>query len=87
MSQFDLNTGDVLNKVKFLVYVLRIRLHEFFCDFDGLRCGFITQTQFKSGLSMSGLSRFITPGELDQLTVQFISDEDKQKRVKYAYVN
>ena len=86
MSQFDLNTGDALTKVKFLVSVLRIRLHEFFCDFDGLRCGYITQTQFKSGLSMSGLSRFIAAGELDNLTAQFIDEEDKQKRVKYAYV-
>ena len=86
MSQFDLNTGDALTKVKFLVSVLRIRLHEFFCDFDGLRCGYITQTQFKSGLSMSGLSRFIAAGELDNLTAQFVDEEDKQKRVKYAYV-
>ena len=86
MSQFDLGTEDVMKKVKFLVYVLRIRLHEFFCDFDGLRCGYITQTQFKSGLSMSGLSRFITPGELDEVCTQFIDKEDNQKRVKYAYV-
>lgn len=84
MSQFDLDTGDAVRKVKFMVSVLRIRLHEFFCDFDGLRCGYITPTQFKSGLSMSGIARFVDQKQLDQLTEQFIDPNDKQKRVKYV---
>ena len=84
MSQFDIATTDAVMKVKFMVSVLRIRLHEFFCDFDGLRCGYITPTQFKSGLSMSGIARFIDQKQLAHLTEEFIDPNDKQKRVKYA---
>ncbi|XRA99632.1 EF-hand domain-containing protein [Pycnococcus provasolii] len=48
-----------------MVYKNRIRLKEFFTDFDILRCGFITPAQFKSGFSVAGLPMTFT--ELEAL--------------------
>lgn len=58
-------------KVQTLVYKNRIRLKEFFTDFDGLRCGFITPGQFKSGFSVAGLP--MTFAELDGLAEAYSS--------------
>ena len=60
-----------IDKVKELVYKNRIRIKEFFTDFDKLRCGNITATQFKSGLSMAGLGLF--PEELEELVAAYPS--------------
>jgi len=60
-----------LEKVKERVYKNRIRLMEFFTDFDKLRCGNITATQFKSGLSMAGLD--LNAVELEELVAAYPS--------------
>jgi len=71
---------DTEIKVKTLTYKNRIRLKEFFSDFDKLRCGHISQTQFKSGMSMAGLK--LTAEEMEELCVNFGTDDD---RVNYRY--
>jgi Ca2+-binding EF-hand superfamily protein len=45
----------VLEKIVFRLYVDRIRLPEFLSDYDPLRSGLATQTQFRSGLSAAKL--------------------------------
>lgn len=65
---------DAKTKVQTLVYKNRIRLKEFFCDFDKLRSGFITQTQFKSGLSMARLG--LSADEMDALVEEYKTPED-----------
>jgi len=64
-----------------MVYKHRIRLKEFFSDFDKLRCGDITQTQFKSSLSMAGMK--LTAAEMEDLVREFKKPDDCQQRVCY----
>jgi len=63
------------------VYKCRIRIKEFFSDFDKLRCGFISQGQFKAGLDMAGFK--LNAQELEGLTQQYANPEDQEKRVCY----
>jgi hypothetical protein len=53
--------------MKKVVYTKRIRLLEFFRDFDKLRTGFIAPNHFLSGVSMAGIDKFLTPHELQTL--------------------
>ena len=57
--------------VKCKAYKERIRLKEFFEDFDKLRCGYVSETQLMSGLSMAGI--LLSPGEM-----QLIADLYKE---------
>lgn len=72
--------SDVVTKVKTLVFKNRIRLKEFFSDFDKLRCGNVSQTQFKSGLSMAGLA--LSAEEMTFLVNEFAA-EDQPGLVNY----
>lgn len=71
-----------MEKVKSAVFQQRIRLKEFFVDFDRLRSGLITQAQFKSGLSAAGIS--LTAHELDELTHHWRDTQDETERVRYV---
>jgi len=44
---------DILAKLRQICKEQRIRIAEFFRDFDKLRSGFITEAQFRIGLNMS----------------------------------
>ncbi len=44
---------DLLSKLQAKVKEFRIRVREFLRDFDGLRSGAITQTQFRLGLNIA----------------------------------
>merc|ERR1719473_620340 len=57
--------SSAFTKAQTFVYKNRIRLKEFFADYDNLRCGFITPGQFKSGFSVAGLP--MTFADLDAL--------------------
>jgi len=74
---------DALTKVKKTVYEKRIRLKEFFMDFDKLRCGYITAGQFCSGLSMA-LNNSLNGDDMKELVAQWTDAEDPVKRVAYA---
>lgn len=50
----DFNTKDVIDKIKHKVKVNRIRLGEFFVDFDVLRKGICTKAKFRTALDMAG---------------------------------
>lgn len=47
------NVGDLISKLQAKVKEFRIRIREFLRDFDLLRRGTITQSQFRSGLNIA----------------------------------
>lgn len=49
------NIDDLERKLKAEIVMKKIRLHEFFLDFDGLRKGFITKEQFRRTMELTGL--------------------------------
>lgn len=51
----DFNIKDILDKIKHIVKVNRIRLNEFFEDFDPLRKGTCTKAKFRTALDMANL--------------------------------
>jgi Ca2+-binding EF-hand superfamily protein len=55
-SRNEQSLEDVLEKIVFRLYVDRIRLEEFINDYDPLRSGLVTVTQFRSGLSSAKLN-------------------------------
>mmetsp|Transcript_42091 Transcript_42091/g.51058 ORF Transcript_42091/g.51058 Transcript_42091/m.51058 type:complete len:230 (-) Transcript_42091:373-1062(-) len=73
-----MSVTEILQKVKTAVYKNRIRIKEFFSDFDKLRCGNVSQSQFKSGLSMAGL--VLSAEEMAHLVNEFAVDG---QRVNY----
>jgi Ca2+-binding EF-hand superfamily protein len=60
---------DVLARIRTVTCQQRIRLGEFFRDFDKLRSGFITAAQFRIGLNMGKLP--ISQGEFNMLCEYF----------------
>lgn len=49
----DFNIKDIMDKIKHKVKINRIRLHEFFQDFDTLRKGVCTKAKFRTALDMA----------------------------------
>jgi hypothetical protein len=49
----DFNIKDVLDKIKQTVKINRIRLQEFFNDFDKLRKGIVSKAKFRTALDMA----------------------------------
>lgn len=49
----DFNIKDIMDKIKHRVKINRIRLNEFFQDFDGLRKGVCTKAKFRTALDMA----------------------------------
>lgn len=49
----NFNIKDVMDKIKHTVKINRIRLNEFFSDFDPLRKGICTKAKFRSALDMA----------------------------------
>jgi len=52
----DFNIKDIIDKIKHRVKINRIRLNEFFQDFDGLRKGVCTKAKMRTALDMANLS-------------------------------
>lgn len=46
------NPEDIENRLQHAIVMRRVRVEEFFLDFDKLRKGHVTKTQFESILSM-----------------------------------
>eukprot|EP00891_Asterochloris_glomerata_P008633 jgi/Astpho2/8633/fgenesh1_pg.00126_%23_38_t len=75
---------DAELKCRKVVYKQRIRLKEFFVDFDKLRSGFIFENQFLSGLSMAGLDKHLRPQHLQALADAYKTGEtDRLAKVDY----
>jgi hypothetical protein len=54
----DFNLKDILDKIKHTVKINRIRLQEFFSDFDSLRKGYVTKAKFRTALDMAKYIKF-----------------------------
>lgn len=60
-----------LEQLKRCVFIDRIRIKSFFTDFDKLRTGCVTYTQFLSALNMAGLNRRLAPSVLFEVAQDF----------------
>ncbi len=72
---------DVLmSRLRHLVLVNRIQLKKFFEDFDVLRTGRVTKTQFERALTLAGITRLalhdLTPAHVNILTSIYASKRD-----------
>ena len=74
------STQELLARIKADVFRGRVRLREFFRDFDTLRSGVITEAKFRTALDESGLK--LNEPEFVALTQAF-ADAADPKRVRY----
>ncbi|VDL91916.1 unnamed protein product [Schistocephalus solidus] len=85
----DLET--LMARLRHLVLVNRIRLKGFFEDFDPLRSGRITKSQFMRGLSNASISRIglhdLTPAQCNKLFEKYKSSEDPKTVRWLDFVN
>ena len=78
----SVDTRDVVDSIRKAVFRGRIRLHEFFADFDPLRSGLVSESKFRTALDASGLQ--LGDPELRTLSVHYSEDPDaEQKRIRY----
>ena len=77
-----ISTEAVLDTIRKAVFRGRIRLHEFFADFDPLRSGLISEAKFRTALDASGLR--LNDPEMANLTAYYAEDPSiEQKRIRY----
>lgn len=67
------NPGDVEARLQSVVVMKRVRIEEFFHDFDKLRKGRVTKTQFESILSMLNFN--LTREEFDSLAAKYKTND------------
>eukprot|EP00899_Mesostigma_viride_P022881 jgi/Mesvir1/3778/Mv08225-RA.1 len=75
------HVDDVEREIKTKVYKNRIRVKEFFVDFDKLRSGYITANQLQSGLSTAGIA--LREREMKAVADKYRNPSDGQLRVHY----
>lgn len=75
------NPLDVEKRLQSVVVKKRVRVEEFFFDFDKLRRGKVTKNQFESVLSMLNFN--LTKDEFDQLTQKYKTSNDAEYMVNY----
>ena len=74
------DVDDVLARLRVACKQQRIRIGEFFRDFDKLRSGFITEAQFRIGLNMAKI--VLSSHEFDHLVSHFQAPKEG-KHVKW----
>lgn len=72
--------SDAEERIRAMVVMKRIRIEEFFLDFDKLRKGRVTKSQFKSILSQLSLN--LTDNEFEGLALKYQTN-DPEKFVNY----
>ena len=80
MAASEVSIDDLMARLKADVFRGRIRLREFFRDFDPLRAGVVTEAKFRTALDESGLK--LNDPEMTQLARHFADPADA-KRVRY----
>jgi len=73
------SVDDLLDAIRSISFRKRIRINEFFLDFDKLRSGFVSISQFRRCLSMFGMDMNDT--EFERLIAAYV---DSNKRVNYV---
>jgi len=74
------DVDDIIAKLRQLCKEQRIRISEFFRDFDKLRSGFITATQFRIGLNMA---KVVLSGNEYQLLCDFYQAPKQGNHIKW----
>uniref|UniRef100_A0A5K4FDT6 EF-hand domain-containing protein n=1 Tax=Schistosoma mansoni TaxID=6183 RepID=A0A5K4FDT6_SCHMA len=92
-----LSAGDqwpvevLLNRIRHLVLVNRIPLKPGFHDFDRLRSGYVTRSQFERCLTAAGLTRLdlhdLTPVQVNILVDRYVSSTDPNMVNWIKFVN
>lgn len=75
------NPLDVEKRLQATVVMKRVRIEEFFLDFDKLRRGKVTKNQFEQILSMLNFN--LTKEEFNQLTEKYKTPNDPEYMVNY----
>lgn len=73
------NKEDLMTRLKSEVYKRRIRVKEFFFDFDRLRKGTVNEDKFRSALSM--LNIYMTEVDISDLIVRYKDSEGYFKKI------
>ena len=76
-TNIDFNIKDILDKIKHTVKINRIRLNEFFEDFDPLRKGTCSKAKFRTALDMANLH--LRSEEFDILEKFYNINEEEDK--------
>lgn len=76
----NFNIKDIIDKIKNIVKIKRIRLSEFFQDFDSLRKGVLSKAKFRTALDMANLN--LRSEEYDVLESVYQLTDDKT-RINY----
>ena len=79
-TNIDFNIKDIMDKIKHTVKINRIRLNEFFEDFDPLRKGTCTKAKFRTALDLANLH--LRSEEFDILE-KFYSVNEEEDKVYY----
>ena len=74
------DVNDVIARIRLSCKQQRIRIGEFFRDFDKLRSGYITEAQFRIGLNMAKI--VLSSAEFDELVTHFQAPKEG-KHVKW----
>jgi Ca2+-binding EF-hand superfamily protein len=67
------NPNDIESRLQAIVVMKRVRIEEFFFDFDKLRRGKVTKNQFESILSMLNFN--LTKEEFNTLAYKYKTDD------------
>lgn len=70
------NPADAEDRIRSIVVMKRIRIEEFFYDFDKLRKGRVTRNQFKAILSSLGL--ILTDNEYESLANKYQTNDPEK---------
>ncbi|XP_063445753.1 uncharacterized protein LOC134725669 [Mytilus trossulus] len=78
---------DLMSRIRHIVLTSRLRVNEFFQDYDPLRSGSISKTQFRRGLGLLGLSKLgthdLTDGHYNVL-IDAYQSPDKEDQVLWT---
>lgn len=73
----DTEVDTIIKKCQKIVYQQRIRIKEFFIDFDRLRCGEIYPNHFTSALGIAGIDKYLNSKELNVIKLAYTSNQPK----------
>eukprot|EP01050_Picozoa_sp_SAG11_P013521 SAG11_NODE_1584_length_4643_cov_8.930238_3_plen_546_part_00 len=76
-----MSAAEVEARIKAVVFPRRVRIKEFFRDYDKSRCGYITVAQFHRGLDLCRLE--LTPADITLLAEKY-KGADQWGRVNYT---
>lgn len=72
--------ASLMDAIRSLCFQKRVRINEFFLDFDKLRSGFVSLQQFRRCLSMFGME--LRDEDFDNLVAVYL--DPKLNKVNYA---